>query len=111
MDKPFGEWNSFKIRMIGERVTIVFNGETVVDNAVLENFFANKKAGYIAYAKPGAPADAKKEEKLPNGWIKDPAFAKDPDARLLFFSSRHPSFDQRLNLMPIYRVDLSPHAN
>ena len=31
MDKPFGEWNSFKIRMIGERVTVVFNGETVVD--------------------------------------------------------------------------------
>ena len=78
MDKPFGEWNSFKIRMIGERVTIVFNGETVVDNAVLENFFANKKAGYIAYAKPGAAPADKKEEKLPNGWMKDPAFAKGP---------------------------------
>jgi len=26
MDKPFGEWNSFTIRMIGERVTVVFNG-------------------------------------------------------------------------------------
>ncbi len=78
MDKPFGEWNSFKIRMIGERVTVVFNGETVVDNAVLENFFANKKAGYIAYAKPGAAPAEKKEEKLPNGWMKDPAFAKGP---------------------------------
>ncbi len=43
--------------------------------------------------------------------LKDPAFAKDPDARLLFFSARHPSFDQRFNLMPIYRVDLSPLAN
>ncbi len=43
--------------------------------------------------------------------LKDPAFAKDPDARLLFFSSRHPSFDQRLNLMPIYRVDVSPLVN
>ncbi|MDQ3622176.1 MAG: DUF1080 domain-containing protein [Verrucomicrobiota bacterium] len=78
MDKPFGEWNSFKIRMIGERVTIVFNGATVVDNAVLENFFANKKAGYLAYAKPGAASTEKKEEKLPNGWMKDPAFPKGP---------------------------------
>lgn len=39
MDRPFGEWNQFKIKMIGERVTVVFNGETVVDNAVMENYF------------------------------------------------------------------------
>ncbi len=77
MDKPLGEWNQFKIRMIGERVTIVFNGETVVDNAVLENFFANKKAGYLAYGKPNK-GDAKDQEKMPNGWMKDPAFAKGP---------------------------------
>ncbi|MDZ4289889.1 MAG: DUF1080 domain-containing protein [Prosthecobacter sp.] len=83
MDKPFGEWNQFKITMIGERVTVVFNGETVVDNAVLENFFANKKAGYIAYAKPakdakGPAKDAKAEEKVPNGFMKDPIFPKGP---------------------------------
>ena len=51
MDGAFGEWNSFKIRMLGERVTVIFNGETVVDHAVLENFFANKKSGYLAYGK------------------------------------------------------------
>ncbi|MCX6930642.1 MAG: DUF1080 domain-containing protein [Verrucomicrobia bacterium] len=78
MDKPFGEWNNFKIRMIGERVTVVFNGERVVDNAVLENYFANKKAGYVAYAKPGAGPGDKKEQKLANGWMKDPAFPKGP---------------------------------
>jgi len=82
MDKPFGEWNSFKVRMIGERVTVFFNGQKVVDHAVLENFFANKKAGYIAYAKPAATNAKMKEEKTPeklaNGWIKDPAFAKGP---------------------------------
>ncbi len=77
MDKPLGEWNQFKIRMIGERVTIVFNGETVVDNAVLENFFANKKAGYLAYGKQ-KEGEAKNQEKMPNGWMKDPAFAKGP---------------------------------
>ena len=54
MDRSFGEWNNFVIKMIGERVTVIFNGQKVVDNAVLENFFANQKAGYLAYAKAGA---------------------------------------------------------
>ncbi|MSU66298.1 MAG: DUF1080 domain-containing protein [Opitutus sp.] len=78
MDRPFGEWNRFHIRMIGERVTVIFNGEKVVDNAVLENFFANQKAGYVAYAAPGAPAAAKQEQKIPNGFMRDPAFPKGP---------------------------------
>lgn len=37
--------------------------------------------------------------------LKDEAFAKDPDARLGFFSERHPSFDRRRNLVPVYRTD------
>lgn len=43
MDKPFGEWNSFRILMIGERVTVHLNGEKVVDNAVMENYFDRKR--------------------------------------------------------------------
>ncbi len=80
MDKPFGQWNTFLIKMIGERVTVIFNGEKVVDNAVLENFFANQKAGYLAYAKadPKGKAKAKKDEKVPNGFMRDPAFPKGP---------------------------------
>ena len=89
MDKPFGEWNTFHIKMIGERVTVTLNGEVVVKNAPLENYFANKKAGYLAFAKPAAapapaapagaaPAAAKPEEKMINGWFPDPAFAKGP---------------------------------
>ena len=77
MDKPFGEWNTMRIRMIGERVTVVFNGETVVDNCALENYFANKKAGYQAWVKQPAK-DAKPEEKLPNGFMRDPVFPKGP---------------------------------
>ncbi len=38
----------------------------------------------------------------------DPAFAKSPDERLQFFYARHESFDDRLNLYPVYRVDASP---
>jgi hypothetical protein len=76
MDKPLGEWNRFYIRMIGERVLIKLNGEVVVNNAVLENFFANRKAGYLAYGKKDAKAQA--GEKPPAGWMQDPVYAKGP---------------------------------
>ena len=75
MDKAFGEWNTFHIKMIGERVTVTFNGEVVVNNAPMENYFANAKLGYKAFGKPGAP---KVEEKKPNGFMVDPAFARGP---------------------------------
>jgi murein tripeptide amidase MpaA len=38
----------------------------------------------------------------------DPAFAGSPRARLDFFYRRHPSFDERLNLYPIYRTAVVP---
>lgn len=34
-DKPVGEWNSFEITLKGERLTVVLNGQTVIDNARL----------------------------------------------------------------------------
>src|SRR5204862_2922434 len=43
-DKPFGEWNSFRIIMVGERVTVWLNGKLVVDHARLQNFWDKKKA-------------------------------------------------------------------
>ena len=51
-------------------------------------------------------ADARKqfEERLRD----DPAFAKSPAARLDFFYRRHPSWDERLNLYPVYRIDREP---
>ena len=77
MDKPFGEWNTLHIRMIGERVTIALNGEFVVDNAPLENFFANQKAGYVAYGKQAATTGGT-VQKRPNGFMPDPAFPRGP---------------------------------
>ncbi len=38
----------------------------------------------------------------------DKGFAKDPAARLDFFYRRHPSYDERLNLYPVYRTDAVP---
>ncbi|MEE2946906.1 MAG: DUF1080 domain-containing protein [Verrucomicrobiota bacterium] len=43
-DKPFGEWNAFRILMVGERVSIWLNGKMVVDHARLENYFNRKGA-------------------------------------------------------------------
>ena len=40
--------------------------------------------------------------------LEDPAFARDPAARLEFFYRRHASWDERLNLYPVYRVDAAP---
>jgi len=34
-DKPVGEWNRFEITLKGERLTVVLNGQTVIDNARL----------------------------------------------------------------------------
>ena len=42
MDKPLGEWNSLKMTMIGEQVTVVFNGEEVI-HADLNNWPEAKK--------------------------------------------------------------------
>lgn len=42
-DKPFGEWNSFKITQLGARTTVVFNGQRVVDNAIMENYWDREK--------------------------------------------------------------------
>ena len=45
-DKPVGEWNTFHIRMVGERVTITLNGQLVTDNVVLENLWERDKPIY-----------------------------------------------------------------
>jgi len=41
-DKPFGQWNSFRIFQVGERVTVYLNDKLVVDHARLENFWNRK---------------------------------------------------------------------
>ncbi|WP_332860640.1 M14 family metallopeptidase [Janthinobacterium svalbardensis] len=38
----------------------------------------------------------------------EPEFAKNPHARLEFFARRHASWDERLNLYPVMRVDVAP---
>ncbi len=43
-DKPFGEWNKFRIVMVGARVSVWLNEKLVVDHALLENYYDRKTA-------------------------------------------------------------------
>jgi len=45
-DRPVGEWNTFRIRMVGEKVSVWLNGELVVDDVVLENYWERDKPIY-----------------------------------------------------------------
>jgi|GEM_PF-225545 len=41
-DKPFGEWNSFRIVQVGERTSVWLNGKLVVDHARMESYWNRK---------------------------------------------------------------------
>ncbi len=45
-DKGIGEWNTFFIRMVGEKVTVRLNGVLVVDEVVMENYWERDKPIY-----------------------------------------------------------------
>jgi hypothetical protein len=38
-DNPVGQWNTFRIKMIGSRVWVWFNGKPTVDGQVLDNYY------------------------------------------------------------------------
>jgi hypothetical protein len=41
-DKPFGEWNHFRILMVGSRVWVWLNDQQTVRGAVMENYYDRK---------------------------------------------------------------------
>lgn len=41
-DRPFGEWNAFRIVMVGARVSVWLNERLVVDHALMENYYDRK---------------------------------------------------------------------
>lgn len=38
-DRPFGEWNTFRIIQVGARTTVYLNDKLVVDHAIMENYW------------------------------------------------------------------------
>jgi Domain of Unknown Function (DUF1080) len=45
-DKPIGEWNTFRIRMVGDKVTVYLNDQLVSDNVTMENYWERDKPIY-----------------------------------------------------------------
>lgn len=45
-DKPAGEWNTFFIRMVGDKLTVRLNDVLVTDNVVMENYWERDKPIY-----------------------------------------------------------------
>jgi len=41
-DKPFGEWNTVRVVMVGARVSVWLNAKLVVDHALMENYYDRK---------------------------------------------------------------------
>ncbi len=41
-DQPFGQWNHFRIIMIGSRVWVWLNGQQTVNGALMENYYNRK---------------------------------------------------------------------
>ena len=41
-DNPIGQWNHFRIKMIGSRVWVWFNDKLTVDGQILDNYFDRK---------------------------------------------------------------------
>lgn len=51
-DRPFGEWNQFRIRQCGARTWVWLNGQSVVEGALLENYFNASRAQPIPVQGP-----------------------------------------------------------
>lgn len=45
-DRPIGEWNRFRIVMIGDKVTVYENGELVTHNVTMENYWERSRPIY-----------------------------------------------------------------
>lgn len=41
-DRPFGEWNTFRIIQVGARTTVYLNDQLVVNHAIMENYWDRK---------------------------------------------------------------------
>ncbi|MEM7263944.1 MAG: family 16 glycoside hydrolase, partial [Planctomycetota bacterium] len=51
-DAPIGKWNRFEITLVGERLTVVLNGKTVIDRATLPGVPAEGPIGLQRHGSP-----------------------------------------------------------
>jgi hypothetical protein len=88
------------------------NPDALVSWGFFNTAFEPKEYMEAYVAEDVAQQMLKKDPALQEEFVKrlneDADFARDPNARLEFFYRRHPSWDERLNLYPVYRVDAVP---
>jgi hypothetical protein len=63
-DKPIGEWNRFRIVMAGEKAHVFLNGELVVNNTTLENYWDRSQPIF-----PSGPIELRSHGDAP--WFKN----------------------------------------
>ena len=68
----------------------------------MEAYVAEEQARLMLAKDPALKAEFEAKLKA------DPAFAKDPMARLEFFARRHPAWDAGYNRYPVLRIDAAP---
>ena len=51
-DKPLGQWNSFRIIMVGSRVSVWFNDKHIVDHATMHNYYDRRNKEYKNNLRP-----------------------------------------------------------
>ncbi|MDB5330787.1 MAG: hypothetical protein JWP03_1938 [Phycisphaerales bacterium] len=56
-DNPIGQWNTFRVKMIGSRVWVWFNGKLTVDGQILDNYFDPNKPGAPSPVLPTGPLE------------------------------------------------------
>jgi HEAT repeat protein len=81
-DRPIGEWNTFRIRMIGDRVTVYLNNVLVVDSVTLENYWEREKPIY-----PVGAIELQSHSSVlyfRNIYVREIPRKKEPDTELLF---------------------------
>ena len=69
-DKPIGEWNRLKIRMIGDKVSVWLNDQLTVDDQVMHNYF-DKAGGPVPARGPIELQTHGSEMRFKNIYIKE----------------------------------------
>jgi hypothetical protein len=83
-------------------------GDSLVDWGFFNVAFERREyiEAYVAeqWAHEAMAKDPELRQAFEQRLAEDPAFVRDPAARLDFFYRRHPAFDERFNLYPVYRT-------
>lgn len=74
-DKPVGEWNSYDITVKGDRITVILNGITVIDNALYPSMVKTGPIGLQHHGginpKTGKLQGASSLVQFRNIWVKE----------------------------------------